>query len=187
MDSGDEIKSGRTGAASSEETDLPLTAREVLEAAYWLEKSGIEFFRMLSETVEHEKLRQFFLRLMGMEMEHEKLVREMMDDLGDAPERPEKLGFDESLTHREYFLHMRAMVEKNVFPQEFSFFADLDGYTSPEDALPMARKIEERTIELYRSLSRFKMPYRKQAVIKKLITEEESHLEEIEKILAAVS
>jgi len=162
-----------------------LSGRELLELALWLEKSGIEFYRLLSEEAKEQDLRAFFLRLMGMEMQHELLILQMISAEPPAPTK--KFPFDETLTHREYFIYLRSLVEKKIFPQDFEFLAELDHYHQPGDALARALQIEEQTIKLFRTLAGFTLPYKSQATIVKLIAEEESHLEEIRKILNSIN
>ncbi|HUT52415.1 MAG TPA: ferritin family protein [bacterium] len=164
--------------------NLGLSSREFLEMALWLEKAGIEFYRLLSEEAKEESLRIFFLRLIGMELDHQRLIQDMLtaEPLIEA----KKAGFDETLTHREFFVHLRGMLQKKVFPQSLEFLTELDRYKSPRDALDQALAIETESIKLYKNLAEFKLPYKSQSTIAKLIAEEESHIEEINKIIESM-
>jgi rubrerythrin len=163
---------------------LGLSAREILELALWLEKAGMEFYRLLSEESREESLRIFFLRLMGMELGHQRMVQDMIEGEPLAGDR--KAGFDESLTHREFFIHLRDMLQKKVFPQSLQFLTELDRYKSPRDALAMALAIETEAVKLYKNLARFNLPYKSKSVIIKLIAEEEGHIEEVNKIIKSM-
>lgn len=163
---------------------LDLTPREHLELALWLEKSGLEFYRLLSEESKEGRLRDFFLRLAGMEMAHEKIIRDLMISL--APQEPVKLPFDETLSRREFFLHLRSLTEKDVFPHDFRFLAQLEQFKEPKDALPAALQIEEKAIHLYRTLSEFKLSVQAHGVLQRLVHEEEKHAAEIKAILKSV-
>lgn len=161
--------------------DFPLSPGELLELAAWLERTGVEFYRLLSEELKQGKLRKFFLKLMGMEMEHEKKMRDLLGAVDYQPR--EKLPFDEDLTGREYFLHLRSLSAKRVFPQGFELFKNLDRFERPEDALPWARDVEKNMIEILKALRRFKLSPDSLGVIDGLIQEEDRHFNEINEIL----
>ena len=185
MDS-DHNNKNKSNSSRASPVKLDLKPREILELALWLEKTGVEFYRMLSEDEKlTEDVRGLFLRLMGMEMEHERLVREWLSEA--PPGEHRKLAFDESLTQREYFVHLRALVERRVFPQGFNFLADLDSYQAARDAMPMAINIEQEAIILYQTLAGFQLPYPTQGTVQKIIKEEEDHIKEIKEILAELS
>jgi rubrerythrin len=164
---------------------VELSAREVLEVALWLERCGAEFFRFLTESQEHAGLRRFYLRLTGMEMEHENRVRQQLQS---APsEKPDKLAFDETLTDREYLFKLRKVMEENIFPVDLNLVTELDKFTCPEDAVPLALKIKEQSHRMYNWLSRFQLSEPARQVTQSLIAEEEHHLQEIRKIYRSAS
>jgi len=164
---------------------VELSAREVLEVALWLERCGSEFFRFLSESQERMGLRRFYLRLMGMEMEHENRVRQQLQS---APsEKPDKRAFDETLTDREYLRKLQKVMEEHVFPVDLNFITELDKFTCPEDAVPLALKIKEQSRRMFSWLSRFQLSEPARQVVESLIAEEEHHLQEIRKIYRRAS
>jgi rubrerythrin len=171
-------------SAGSGGIGLGLSSREVLELALWLEKAGLEFYRLLSEETKEEPLRNFFLRLMGMELDHQRLIQDMLT--AEPLAAAKKAGFDETLTHREFFIHLREMLQKRVFPRSLVFLTELDRYKTPRDALAMALALETESVKLYQGLAGFKLPYQSQSTIVRLITEEESHIEEVNKIIESL-
>jgi len=94
--------------------NLGLSSREVLEMALWLEKAGMEFYRLLSEETKESRC-EIFLAAHVHGDGHQRMIQDMLtvEPLAEA----RKAGFDETLTHREFFVHLREMLQKKVFPR----------------------------------------------------------------------
>ncbi len=160
--------------------NIELTTYELLETAWYMERSGTEFYRMIAEDTEDEDLKSFFFGLVEMEESHQESIYELMEE---HPDRPtEKTAFDETLTGREYFVYIRGLAVTRVFPQGFGVFSRIDGFQRPSDACPLAREIEENSIKLYEFLASFDLSEKAQRVVRGLIKDERSHLDKIDEI-----
>lgn len=160
--------------------NIDLRAVEVVEVAVLLEKTAVDFYRLLSDSFDDGPLRNFFLGLTGMELEHERKMRDLLATLSDPP--PTKLAFDEGLTGREYFLNLRSLALKKLFPEGFELFDMIDNFKAPQDALPTALELEGKSLRLYQTLARFQLSTEAQMVVERLLQDERHHLADIEKI-----
>ena len=165
---------------STPKYEVKMSSRQLLEVALWLERTGVEFYRFLSEELEDSRLRNFFLRLAGMEISHENLVREMLQL--EPEDDATKTAFDETLTGREFFTRLRGMIEEKVFPLGINFITELDKFRSPREALPAAVQAEEQSIRIYRLLRGFELDKTSSETLNRLLLEEEKHLNEVYKI-----
>lgn len=163
---------------------LDLTPLECLELALWLERAGLEFYRMLAEETPEGRLRDFYLRLSGMEIKHEGTIRGLIKQVSSSASP--KLPFDETLTNREFFLRLKTFSENKTFPHDFSFLVQLEEFKEPKEALALALEIETKAIGLYRTLSEFKLSVPAEAVLRVLALEEEKHFAEIKAILRSL-
>ena len=160
--------------------NVGLTAYELLETAWYMERSGTEFYRMIAEETEDEKLKGFFSGLAEMEESHQQSIYELMEEHPDHPTK--KAAFDETLTGREYFVYLRGLAVTRVFPQGFQVFSKIDSFERPSDAFPLAREIEENSIKLYELLASFSLTEKAQTVVRSLIEDERRHLDKIDEI-----
>ncbi len=165
--------------------DYHLTMKDLLEVAMAMEHEGAEFYRMLAESYDGGRLRDFFLRLSGMEIKHELKLNEWLKSLG--PERDAKITFDEGYTDREYFVHLKKLALKKAYPDGADLFAIMDSFEKPEDALEMAVTNEQNAVKLYQILSNFALTDNAAKIVQWLLVEEQAHVKEIKEILAQIN
>lgn len=156
---------------------LELKTSDLLELAAWMERTGAEYYRYLSEQTDDRDIKKFFLRLMGMEHEHEVHIRKLYQEA--ANRQLDYFGEDEGITGREFLKRVRKAALKKVWPGGFNPTMEITGKFEIRECLQNALDAEKNSAALYHYLGKFKLYGEARNCIERLKNDELSHIRDI--------
>lgn len=156
---------------------LELKVPELLELAAWMERTGAEYYRYLSEQTQDYPTKKFFLRLMGMEHEHELHIRKLYQEA--ASKELDYFGEEEGVTGRDFLQRVRKAALKKVWPGGFDPTMEVKDKFEIRESLQMALDAEKNSAALYHYLGKFKLYGPARDCIDRLKKDEQGHIRDI--------
>ena len=149
---------------------IAFAGSELLNMAVQLEKKGKAFYDRVANTVKDEETRKIFQYLADEEVKHEQLFKEMLGRIKAAGDSP----YDDS----EMLSYFRALVDREVFPEE-EYAAEIKNNTkAPAVALRIALSLEKDAVLYFHELA-MRTESKDQKIIEAIIAEERKHIQRI--------
>ncbi|MCL0092317.1 ferritin family protein [Dehalococcoidia bacterium] len=149
---------------------ISFSTSELINIAIDIERRGMAFYDVMSQSTENAEARDLFRHLGEMERQHVQIFRDMPGEAG-------KYQPSESDTE-EYAAYLKALVDSAVFTDDLITSGMVANADSDIEALQLAIGAEKDAILFY-YLMRDIMPPRTHPVVNKIIAEEKLHLRQL--------
>ncbi|MCL0029371.1 ferritin family protein [Dehalococcoidia bacterium] len=149
---------------------ISFSTSELINIAIDIERRGMAFYDVMSQSTENAEARDLFRHLGEMERQHVQIFRDMLGEAG-------KYQPSESDTE-EYAAYLKALVDSAVFTDDLITSGMVANADSDIEALQLAIGAEKDAILFY-YLMRDIMPPRTHPVVNKIIAEEKLHLRQL--------
>ncbi|MCL0081874.1 ferritin family protein [Dehalococcoidia bacterium] len=149
---------------------ISFSTSELINIAIDIERRGMAFYDVMSQSTENAEARDLFRHLGEMERQHVQIFRDMLGEAG-------KYQPSESDTE-EYAAYLKALVDSAVFTDDLITSGMAANADSDIEALQLAIGAEKDAILFY-YLMRDIMPPRTQPTVNKIIAEEKLHLRQL--------
>ena len=156
---------------------LELQTPELLELAAWMERTGTEYYRYLSDQTGDVQTKRFFLRLVDMESDHELHIRKLYQEA--ASRQLDYFGEVDDVSGREFLQRVRKAAMKKVWPGGFDPTVEIKEKFDLRGCLENAINAEKNSAALYHYLGKFKLYDDAREVIERLMKDEEVHIRQI--------
>lgn len=152
---------------------ISFSGSELINIAIGIERRGIAFYDIMTNSTKSAVARDVFQYLADMEREHIKIFQSM---LAEADKYQMPTGYAE-----EYTAYIQALVDSAVFTDEL-VTSEIATYADNDiKAMELAIGAEKDSILFYYEMKDI-MPERAQPTVNKIIAEEKSHLRELSQL-----
>lgn len=148
---------------------IDATVYEVLQFAISMEEEGEKYYRKYADKFAGEP-GKVFLKLAGDEVEHARVFKKLYAELEDKADN--NYLFDEEVVH--YF---------QGASKSITFNRDQPDIQTVSDVIKEGIRTERKTIEYYESLLKYSKDATTKEMLDRMIKEEKSHAELLEKML----
>ncbi|MCL0034483.1 ferritin family protein [Dehalococcoidia bacterium] len=149
---------------------ISFSSSELISIAIDIERRGMAFYDVMSQSTENAEARDLFRHLGEMERQHVQIFQDMLGEAG-------KYQPSESDTE-EYAAYLKALVDSAVFTDDLITSAMAANADSDIEALQLAIGAEKDAILFYYLMMDI-MPPRTQPTVNKIIAEEKLHLRQL--------
>ncbi|MCL0090620.1 ferritin family protein [Dehalococcoidia bacterium] len=149
---------------------ISFSTSELINIAIDIERRGMAFYDVMSQSTENAEARDLFRHLGEMERQHVQIFRDMLGEAG-------KYQPSESDTE-EYAVYLKALVDSAVFTDDLITSGMAANADSDIEALQLAIGAEKDAILFYYLMMDI-MPPRTHPVVNKIIAEEKLHLRQL--------
>ncbi|MCL0103211.1 ferritin family protein [Dehalococcoidia bacterium] len=149
---------------------ISFSTSELINIAIDIERRGMAFYDVMSQSTENAEASELFRHLGEMERQHVQIFRDIPGEAG-------KYQPSESDTE-EYAAYLKALVDSAVFTDDLITSGMAANADSDIEALQLAIGAEKDAILFY-YLMRDIMPPRTQPTVNKIIAEEKLHLRQL--------
>ncbi|MCL0087930.1 ferritin family protein [Dehalococcoidia bacterium] len=149
---------------------ISFSSSELISIAIDIERRGMAFYDVMSQSTENAEARDLFRHLGEMERQHVQIFRDMLGEAG-------KYQPSESDTE-EYAAYLKALVDSAVFTDDLITSGMAANADSDIEALQLAIGAEKDAILFYYLMMDI-MPPRTHPVVNKIIAEEKLHLRQL--------
>ncbi|MCL0077240.1 ferritin family protein [Dehalococcoidia bacterium] len=149
---------------------ISFSTSELINIAIDIERRGMAFYDVMSQSTENAEARDLFRHLGEMERQHVQIFRDMLGEAG-------KYQPSESDTE-EYAAYLKALVDSAVFTDDLITSGMAANADSDIEALQLAIGAEKDAILFYYLMMDI-MPPRTHPVVNKIIAEEKLHLRQL--------
>ncbi|MCL0089490.1 ferritin family protein [Dehalococcoidia bacterium] len=149
---------------------ISFSTSELINIAIDIERRGMAFYDVMSQSTENTEARDLFRHLGEMERQHVQIFRDMLGEAG-------KYQPSESDTE-EYAAYLKALVDSAVFTDDLITSGMAANADSDIEALQLAIGAEKDAILFYYLMMDI-MPPRTHPVVNKIIAEEKLHLRQL--------
>ncbi|MCL0097246.1 ferritin family protein [Dehalococcoidia bacterium] len=149
---------------------ISFSTSELINIAIDIERRGMAFYDVMSQSTENAEARDLFRHLGEMKRQHVQIFRDMLGEAG-------KYQPSESDTE-EYAAYLKALVDSAVFTDDLITSGMAANADSDIEALQLAIGAEKDAILFYYLMMDI-MPPRTHPVVNKIIAEEKLHLRQL--------
>ncbi|MCL0073777.1 ferritin family protein [Dehalococcoidia bacterium] len=149
---------------------ISFSTSELINIAIDIERRGMAFYDVMSQSTENAEASELFRHLGEMERQHVQIFRDMLGEAG-------KYQPSESDTE-EYAAYLKALVDSAVFTDDLITSGMAANADSDIEALQLAIGAEKDAILFYYLMMDI-MPPRTQPTVNKIIAEEKLHLRQL--------
>ena len=160
---------------------ITFNAFEIFEMAEQIERNGVKFYRKAAKIFSDRDISRTLLDIADMEAEHEETFADMRKQL--SSKQRELIAFD---PENEMALYLQAMAGGHVFDLKKDMSLQLTGEESIADVLNMAIQAEKDSIVFYTGLIKFIPAPAGREKVEDIIGEEQGHIVELSRKLAAL-
>ncbi|HAZ31851.1 MAG TPA: hypothetical protein DCY61_04020 [Dehalococcoidia bacterium] len=152
---------------------ISFSTSELINIAIDIERRGMAFYDVMSQSTENAEAGELFRHLSEMERQHVQIFQDMLGEAG-------KYQPSESDTE-EYAAYLKALVDSAVFTDDLITSGMATDIDSDIEALQLAIGAEKDAILFY-YLMREIMPARTHPIVNKITTEEKLHLRQLSEV-----
>ena len=149
---------------------ISFSGNELINIAIGIERRGIAFYDIMTRSTKNTTARDVFQYLADMERQHIQIFQGMLGE-ADKYQIPETYA-------GEYAAYLQALVDSAVFTDDMVTSEMATKAGSDIEALELAISAEKDSILFYYGMKEM-MPQQAQPTVKKIITEEKSHLRQL--------
>ena len=146
---------------------------DIVEFGVQIEKNGRDFYNALLKCTGNIKLKETFKFLAQAEEEHVKDFEKILDLV-------EKHEPSQVFT-QEYFGYMKASAKQYVFTEKDTGREIAENVKSESDGLDLGIDFEKKSIKFYQEMKKC-IPEEGQGLLDELISQEEGHLKNLERL-----
>jgi len=146
---------------------------ELIDLAIDIEHRGITFYDIMAKSTDDEMARAVFEALVNMERQHITIFEDMRGE-GIAPT-------ESGGSTPEYSDYLRSLIDDSVFNDDMITSEMATQADSDIQAIELAISAEKDSILFYYEMGDL-MPKKKLPIIKQIITEEKSHLQQLTEV-----
>ena len=146
---------------------------ELINIAIAIERRGITFYDIMAKSTDDEMARVVFEALVNMERQHISIFEDMQ---GEAFATAESSG-----SSPEYSDYLRSLIDDAVFTDDMITSEMATQADSDIKAIELAISAEKDSILFYYEMGDL-MPKKALPIIKRIITEEKSHLQQLTEV-----